>query len=228
MNIIVALLLLNYKENSDDSYDDDLKEIEEEGKNLSIPSDILGLIIDYDLQVKKETKLTYEQFKKIIKGFLKFQKTDELPKSKYFDYKITRFLFYLIMHPFFSIFIFIVIIANTVILCMDRYELNKSYNQPKWQDTVNYIFIIIFTLEVIIKFFGLGFKKFIQDGYNILDFLIVVLSFIEIIFSSSSGSYTVLRAFRLFRIFKIFKAGELRILIDSLIKTLRSISPFLI
>ena len=46
--------------------------------------------------------------------------------------------------------------------------------------------------------------------------------------NSSSSSFSALRAFRLLRMFKIFKINELRVLMDSLIKTFKSILPFVI
>ena len=228
MNIIAALLLFNYNKNTNTGDDNDLKQIEEKGRLMNIPPEILKLIIDNDLTAKTQTAMTWKRLLNTVKYLFKLKHEEELPNSNYFRYKITRFLFYLVVHPIFNIIIFTSIITNTVILCLESYELDEDNSQPNWQEVMNYIFIVIFTLEVIVKFFGLGSSKFVLDRYNILDCIIVVLSIIEVAFNSSSGSYTALRAFRLLRIFKIFKAGELRILIDSLIKTIRSISPFII
>ena len=228
LNIIVALLLYNYNRNINAGDDTDLQEIEKKGRKMDIPPEILKLIIDNDLTAKTQTTMTWRRFLDTIKFLFKIKHEEKLPNSRYFKYKITRFLFYLVVHPIFNIIIFVAIISNTVILCLENYELDGDNSQQSWQEIMNYIFIAIFTLEVIIKFFGLGYHKFIEDRYNILDCITVILSIIEVSFSSSSGSYTALRAFRLLRIFKIFKAGELRILIDSLIKTIRSISPFII
>lgn len=92
----------------------------------------------------------------------------------------------------------------------------------------NYLFFAIFTLEVILKFVGLGLRLFIQDKFNVFDAFVVMVSFIEILMASGSGAFSSLRAFRLFRIFKLFRVGDLRVLIDCLTKTVKSIFPFII
>lgn len=92
----------------------------------------------------------------------------------------------------------------------------------------NYIFISIFTLELLVKLIGFGFKEFIKDKFNIFDAFIVLISYIELLLAGGGGgAYTSLRAFRLFRIFKLFRVGGLRILIDSLSKTIKAIFPFI-
>ena len=85
----------------------------------------------------------------------------------------------------------------------------------------------MFTIELILKLIGFGFKEFIKDKFNIFDAVVVFISLIDIILTrGDDSSYSALRAFRLFRIFKIFRVGSLRILIDCLTKTMKAISPF--
>jgi hypothetical protein len=92
----------------------------------------------------------------------------------------------------------------------------------------NYLFFTIFTVEVTVKIIGLGLKQFVLDKFNVFDAFVVMVSFIEILLSSGSGAFSSLRAFRLFRIFKLFRVGDLRVLIDCLTKTIKSIFPFII
>jgi hypothetical protein len=123
-------------------------------------------------------------------------------------------MFKLVIHPAFNLFIFIVIGLNTIVLSLDIYNAGSGEIEIKELEYFNYIFFAIFTLEVIFKVIGLGFKEFIKDKFNIFDVLIVFISLLEIILASGSGTFTSLRAFRLFRIFKIFRVGDLRILVD--------------
>ena len=150
------------------------------------------------------------------------------PQTAYFQYKITRFLFRLVNHPSFILFIFLIIGMNTVSLSLEIYNLDTGTIEFGWLDYFNYIFFTIFTLEVIIKVFGLGLIEFYKDKFNLFDAFVVLLSVLEIILASGSKTYSSLRAFRLVRIFKIFRVGSLRILVDCLTKTFKSIYPFVI
>ena len=51
----------------------------------------------------------------------------------------------------------------------------------------NYALTSLFTFEVLLKLFGLGFWDYIRDGFNIFDFIIVGLSLTEIALSSVAG-----------------------------------------
>lgn len=86
----------------------------------------------------------------------------------------------------------------------------------------------IFTLEVILKMIGLGMKAFVKDRFNLFDTLVVFISILELLISDGSGATSSLRAFRLFRIFKIFRVGNLRVMLDSLSKTIQSIGNYVI
>ena len=86
----------------------------------------------------------------------------------------------------------------------------------------------IFTAEVILKVIGLGCRAFVKDRFNLFDTVVVVFSIIEVLLADGSGATSSLRAFRLFRIFKIFRVGNLRIMLDSLAKTISSIGNYVI
>ena len=131
-------------------------------------------------------------------------------------------------HPSFQLFIFIVIGLNTISLSLDIYSSKDGEVKIKSLEYFNFIFFSIFTIELIVKIIGFGWKEFVKDKFNIFDAFIVLISFIEIILVSGNGTFTSLRAFRLFRIFKLFRVGELRILIDCLTKTIKAIFPFIV
>lgn len=58
---------------------------------------------------------------------------------------------------------------------------------------------------MLLKVFGLGIKKYVKDGFNDFDAIIVVIGLLEFL-QIKSKAVTVLRAFRLLRIFKIIRA----------------------
>jgi hypothetical protein len=68
---------------------------------------------------------------------------------------------------------------------------------------------------MIIKLIGLGIKFYVKDKYNLFDFILVLISTIDIILSglkgkklSGSKALLALRAFRLLRIFKLAKSWK--------------------
>jgi hypothetical protein len=135
--------------------------------------------------------------------------------------------------PIFNGFIMLVISINTIVLSMNKYP-NWDSDVDNVFNTMNLVFSIIFTLEVIIKLIGLGTSGFAADKMNLFDATIVVISIIEIVMEHTGevheggggGAFSALRAFRLGRIFKMFKAGDLRTLLDSIIFTVTSIKDY--
>ena len=133
------------------------------------------------------------------------------------------------MNPYFDGFILFVIILNTFCQAMDQYPDLDSYYLNLLQ-LANYIFTVIFTVEVIFKMIGLGVRCFFQEKFNQFDLVIVIISLLEMEMDNSEGQgvFSAMRAFRLFKIFKLFKVGDLRILIDSIAFTMTSISDYVI
>ena len=58
---------------------------------------------------------------------------------------------------------------------------------------------------MLIKLFGLGIKKYVMDGFNDFDAIIVIVGILDF-FHFGSRAITVLRSFRLLRIFKIVRS----------------------
>ena len=70
-------------------------------------------------------------------------------------------------------------------------------------------FSICFSLEMLIKLFGLGMKEYGRDFYNWFDAILVITSLVEITINQTldnpkmTSSFTVMRGIRLLRIFKL-------------------------
>jgi hypothetical protein len=123
------------------------------------------------------------------------------------------------------------IILNTVVLALDRYPI--STRETYLLEVLNLIFSLIFFVEMITKFLGIGIKCYFKDAFNSFDCFIVVISIIDIsmtysaISSSSSGAITALRAFRLLRVFKLAKSWKkFHDLLKTIGHTLKDISNF--
>ena len=63
--------------------------------------------------------------------------------------------------------------------------------------TIDYIILIVFTLELLIKFYAYR-LNFFRSGWNIFDLLIVVVAWVP-----ASGPFAVLRALRILRVLRL-------------------------
>ncbi|XP_067614168.1 muscle calcium channel subunit alpha-1 [Eurosta solidaginis] len=143
--------------------------------------------------------------------------------------------------------IFILIMINTVTLAM------KYHNQPTWYtdllDALNMIFTAVFALEFVFKLAAFRFKNYFGDAWNVFDFIIVLGSFIDIVYSeiknkdSSSLSCDIMdgckskaktgsnlisinffRLFRVMRLVKLLSKGEgIRTLLWTFIKSFQAL-----
>ncbi|XP_015033625.2 voltage-dependent calcium channel type D subunit alpha-1 isoform X1 [Drosophila willistoni] len=144
--------------------------------------------------------------------------------------------------------IFILIMINTVTLAM------KFYNQPLWYtellDALNMIFTAVFALEFVFKLAAFRFKNYFGDAWNVFDFIIVLGSFIDIVYSEikskdtsqaacdimegcknkakAAGSNLIsinfFRLFRVMRLVKLLSKGEgIRTLLWTFIKSFQAL-----
>jgi hypothetical protein len=90
---------------------------------------------------------------------------------------IYRLFYYICTHAFFTSFITILILANTLILAMDRYPISLS--ELETNENLNNYLSWFFFGEMVIKLIGLGFKLYVKDKFNIFDCVIVMVSTIE-------------------------------------------------
>lgn len=92
---------------------------------------------------------------------------------------------------------------------------------------LNYIFTGIFALEMALKLIAFGFVGYVRDSLNVLDGLIVIISFVEILFlsggNSAASAFKTFRTFRVLRVTKLFKALEfMKVILISFICYYRS------
>ena len=48
------------------------------------------------------------------------------------------------------------------------------------QDIANIVFTVLFALEMVLSMIGLGIKEYCNDGFNIFDAIIVLLSLVDL------------------------------------------------
>lgn len=101
----------------------------------------------------------------------------------------------------------------------------------QFTDYAEYVFLALFMMEMCIKMYALGPRKYFESAFNRFDCVVIFGSLFEIIWTHwKGGSFglSVLRALRLLRIFKVTKYwSSLRNLVISLLNSMRSIISLL-
>ncbi|XP_061173087.1 sodium channel protein para-like isoform X2 [Saccostrea echinata] len=119
--------------------------------------------------------------------------------------KFQEFIALIILDAFMDLFITICILANTAFMAADQHP--KSPELAEILVYGNYVFTGIFASEAFLKLIALSPPTYFRDGWNIFDFFIVVLSFLEMALDGVSG-LSVLRSFRLLRVFKLARSWQ--------------------
>lgn len=130
--------------------------------------------------------------------------------------------------PSFEMGIMGCILLNSLVLGLQFFGQPDAYSLCL--DIINYLFALIFTFEAVLKIYAFGFKKYIEDSWNIFDFTIVIGTFVGILVSVTTSTNvgpiaSVVRIFRVGRIFRLINSAEsLRQLFNTLITSLPSLT----
>ena len=92
--------------------------------------------------------------------------------------KLYRHCLALTNKPAFNHMVNFSIVLNTVILAMDRYNLEKAIKIV--YECANMVFAMIFIVEMVIKMLGFGCTSYFKDPLNKMDFSIVMLSILDL------------------------------------------------
>ncbi|CAH1153243.1 unnamed protein product [Phaedon cochleariae] len=127
--------------------------------------------------------------------------------------------------------IIVLVFLNTGVLATEH------YNQPHWlddfQEYTNMFFIALFTMEMLLKMYSLGFQGYFVSLFNRFDCFVVIGSIMEMILTNSKVmpplGISVLRCVRLLRVFKVTKYWRsLSNLVASLLNSIQSIASLLL
>ncbi|KAL4623474.1 sodium channel protein type 4 subunit alpha-like [Arapaima gigas] len=170
----------------------------------------IGVIIDnfnqqkrkisgQDIFMTEEQKKYYNAMKKL--GSKKPQKPIPRPVNI-----LQGFCFDLVSKQAFDIMIMMLIILNMVTMMVETDE--QSAHTEAILNKINLAFIVIFTTECLIKIFALR-CYFFTVGWNIFDFVVVILSIVGIVLADIIEKYfvspTLFRVIRLARIGRVLR-----------------------
>ncbi|XP_024605424.1 voltage-dependent L-type calcium channel subunit alpha-1S [Neophocaena asiaeorientalis asiaeorientalis] len=114
---------------------------------------------------------------------------------------------------------------------------SEHHHQPLWlthlQDSANRVLLALFTVEMLMKMYGLGLRQYFMSIFNRFDCFVVCSGLLEILLVESGAmtplGISVLRCLRLLRIFKITKHWtSLSNLVASLLNSIRCIASLLL
>ncbi|XP_075437097.1 sodium channel protein type 4 subunit alpha isoform X2 [Ascaphus truei] len=170
----------------------------------------IGVIIDNFNQQKKkfggkdifmteEQKKYYNAMKKL--GSKKPQKPIPRPQNK-----IQGVAYDIVSKQVFDIVIMVLICLNMVTMMIETDD--QSQEKIDILFKINLVFIVIFTTECVLKMFALRYY-FFTIGWNIFDFVVVILSIAGIVLSDLIAEYfvspTLFRVIRLARIGRVLR-----------------------
>lgn len=105
----------------------------------------------------------------------------------------------------FSRISFIIIGLNVIVMMLDCANNNDIIDN--FINYSEYVFIVLYTIEVILLLYGYGIVYFFKDYWNIFSFGIVVASIISLFYNSST-SPIIFSSIRLLRILRIIKYAK--------------------
>jgi len=146
-----------------------------------------------------------------------------IPKAKC-QYKVWWFV---TSQPF-EYTVFVLIMLNTVFMAL-KYE-GQPQGYADILDKFNIIFSSAFAIEAILKLMAFRVKNYFRDPWNAFDFIIVIGSFVDIVFSKlfdegeSPVNITFFRLFRVMRLVKLLNKSEgIRTLLWTFVKSFQAL-----
>ncbi|XP_075470088.1 voltage-dependent L-type calcium channel subunit alpha-1S isoform X2 [Ascaphus truei] len=171
-----------------------------------------------------ETDSLYEMegINKVIAFFRQWRHWHRLLRRKCRTFVKSNLFYWLII---------IVILLNTITIATEHHK--QSEGLTRAQDIANQVLLVLFTLEMVLKMYALGFQAYFMSLFNRFDCFVVCTGLLEILLVASNImsplGISVLRCIRLLRIFKITRYWtSLNNLVASLLNSVRSIASLLL
>ena len=164
-------------------------------------------------------------------GFKRFY-TDRSLGYFYLDNPLRRACIHVQESPYFDNFILLAILLNALLLCwMEPLEMedrgcgasknDSSTGGNELVELTEPIFTAVFTIECAIKIMAQSFllddTSYLKDGWNVLDFTVVIISLLSLVVSGGNlSALRVVRVLRPLRTLSILKG--MRVLIGTIFK----------
>lgn len=119
----------------------------------------------------------------------------------------------------FDVFITIIILVNSFLIGVQTTYYNEHI------ENIQTVILYIFTIEVILRLFAAGsIKEFFKGGWNIFDFVLVVIGWVPPTLVSNASTIMALRVLRVFRVLRLLRTmDEVKLIMAVLIKSMKSL-----
>jgi len=142
------------------------------------------------------------------------------------DNFIRAFCTYCVNHGSFENIILAIIVANSVCLTFERPGIEDGSPERALLDGLNWIFLFAFTAELGLKVISMGLifgpNTYLDNGWNRLDIVIVISSWLYVI--APSGELKLLRILRLMRVLRplrsVSRSPRLRLMVNAIFNSL--------
>ncbi|EAT34479.1 AAEL013277-PA, partial [Aedes aegypti] len=128
--------------------------------------------------------------------------------------------------PAFEWFVLVLIFASSITLCFEDIHLDKNKQLKRILYWTNFVFCLIFVIEMLLKWIALGFTKYFSSFWTILDFIIVFVSVFSLLIEENEN-LKVLRSLRTLRALRPLRAISrwqgMRIVVNALMYAIPSI-----
>ncbi|CAD8045308.1 unnamed protein product [Paramecium primaurelia] len=138
--------------------------------------------------------------------------------------KIRLWAIWMIEWIWFDRFIITVILLNSILLATQDYSWRETNQEAPstWTDSFEYLFTAIFIIEFLLKMIAMGFildkQTYLRDGWNFIDFIVVITGIISLFISTRVSAIRIVRIMRPLRSINSLK--EMKVLIITLLDSL--------
>ena len=134
----------------------------------------------------------------------------------------------IVSNAHFDNFIIFLIIFSSFTLAIDSPLNNPESGFVKTLGILDWIMTILFTIEMLLKIVALGFvlhkKSYLRNGWNVMDFLIVLVSWLALANIGPGKSLRALRTVRVLRPLRmVSRFPELKLVVDCLLSSIPAI-----
>ena len=212
LNFTIAILMDNIEKNSlknNEKYKFKLLDFEEEANKILYKKKFIS---SSKFKILWNYFSSFQFFKKIIPKYIHHSK-----------FKITFYCYYIVQQPIWGHLTYIITFIKIILLLKVKQIYSNKFNL-----IIDYIIVILFDIDCLLKIIGNGFKKYFTQTLNLFDLIISISVTIEFILTKKSV-LSVIFLLRTLNIIKGFK--ELRnfnIMIFLVGKTIQNIFLFFI
>ncbi|KAK7584284.1 hypothetical protein V9T40_005247 [Parthenolecanium corni] len=129
-------------------------------------------------------------------------------------------------NPYFEWFILVLIFASSITLCFEDIYLDDNIILKKILYWTNFVFCVIFIIEMVLKWIAMGFYKYFSSFWTVLDFVIAFMSVFSLVIEENEN-WKVMRSLRTLRALRPLRAiarwQGMKIVVNALMYAIPSI-----